>query len=129
MSKSKIKPLTKLKIDRAIWCRGNINLSSSGESQLLTDNGTMCCLGFVGVACGIKEKDLFDVADPFDLTGKAKKIWPTDDDNYHAGDILNDLLYENDNPNITEKKREVRIINLMKRAGVKVTFYGKTPRR
>ena len=123
-----MKPLEKLYIDRAVWCRGDVNNGRSKSSAMVTDKGSMCCLGFIGKACGIKKEDMLNVSVPYLLEGKASKIWPAP--NYYRGPLsdykpIDDLVAVNDSLDISESTREKRITSLMKKAGVKVTFYGK----
>ena len=44
--------MKELTIYRDKWCR-NRNFDEMGLSQLLNESDNMCCLGFLGKACGI----------------------------------------------------------------------------
>jgi hypothetical protein len=46
--------IDKLVIDEKRWARGGVN----GAPCLLNKQNTMCCLGFLGVACGVSEEHL-----------------------------------------------------------------------
>jgi len=40
------------------------------------DTQRMCCLGFLGIACGLKPDDILNVGTPACVDTKHKKIWP-----------------------------------------------------
>jgi len=49
-------------IQRSRWLRGG-----KRTTYLYDQDGQMCCLGFYGVACGIKTEDLQDLGVPSDV--------------------------------------------------------------
>jgi hypothetical protein len=55
-------PRLRIVIDRALWMRG-----SPDNSRLLNDEGKMCCLGFLGRACGFTEEELGYAVSPSEL--------------------------------------------------------------
>lgn len=67
----KAKPLKNLTIDRRRWKRGNPD-----DSTLLTETGQMCCLGFLGRACGLSPDQLRQGASP-KTAGGSKDVWPS----------------------------------------------------
>ena len=106
----------KLIIKRSKWCRGNKNLSTEGDSMLLTDEGTMCCLGFLALECGLARDEIENVSEPKELSGAAKQKWPK-----HT-DLVSQLIIANDATRLSEVARENKIKRLMAQAGVEVIF-------
>lgn len=53
----------KLTIDRSSWARGKFRVPDKSNA-LLNEDGTMCCLGFYSIACGIPKEHLLHVAVP-----------------------------------------------------------------
>lgn len=114
-------------IDRSKWFRGN----GSGKSKLLTEDGQMCCLGFMAIQCGIpKEKvenvqapntvaDTKDVPNTFwqTLLGEESK-WR----NIENSATCYALMSVNDCENITEEEREIQLTELFGDIGVTPKF-------
>lgn len=63
------KELKVLELDPERWLRGQ------KDSALLKQDGRMCCLGFLALACGAREADIIEEAMPSDAVGVA---WPTE---------------------------------------------------
>lgn len=59
-----------LVIQRTKWLRGE------HESFLLRDDGKMCCLGFLGMKCGLSEEDIYEEQFPSDSSSENKSKWP-----------------------------------------------------
>jgi hypothetical protein len=70
--------LLKVVIDRAKWLRG-----VTVNSCLRDDEGKMCCLGFLGLACGHTAQELRDAVSPSEL--------PSCDDNLKGGGGADDV--------------------------------------
>ena len=95
-------------INRKKWVNGSNSTDSSlgiydqgkeayqkgykGDSQLLNDEGNMCCLGFFAKSCGIKPRDIRGVNDPSDFV----------DVQMIADRIVNDMWAE-DNPKVKKQ--------------------------
>lgn len=61
MKKEKKKEVKSFTVKRSKWLRGE----GHGNSYLLRPNdGKMCCLGFLGIACGAEKEDIFDNENP-----------------------------------------------------------------
>lgn len=113
----------KFTVRRKNWLRGNTDTST-----LLNDTGSMCCLGFLGRACGIKQKDLLfrdtpascaDIAEsyPKSIVKKKKdKTW------YVNSDICFQIMNINDKDKLSLSERESKLKTLFKKAGIEVTF-------
>lgn len=113
----------KLVIDRKKWGRGEL------FGMLLNDAGKMCCLGFLGLACGLPENVIRDVAMPANVFGKSAK---RNNDkwakmiNRGGGDdstrLAKSLAVINDNTNTSDKQKERKITQKFKTIGVDVKF-------
>lgn len=116
-------PPIKLTIVRSRWARGGIN----GPSRMLNDHGNLCCLGFLGRACGYPDYLLQRRPDPVSVVRAQlhtqcsfPKGLLTDGD--CLTDIGHSLVNANDNPTLAEDVREEHIASLMTEIGVEVTF-------
>ena len=104
MTKTKTKkskfPKT-LTIKRSQWCRGN--KKKYGDSALVNDKGFMCCLGFLGRACGLTDNQMLWVAEPTNFNnlfpvpasgnGWQEFMNINDSDAYSAADREQDLKW------------------------------------
>jgi hypothetical protein len=100
----------------------------------------MCCLGFVGLACGQEEKSLLGINSPVHTMDLA--MWPEgfiddcdyendedeDDDEdkdyapYCDSDLVEKAMRVNDNPDITDSEREQRLTEILSKLGVELEF-------
>jgi hypothetical protein len=106
-------------IDRAIWARGR-----KKAWKLVNDNGTMCCLGFLGKACGVSETELKANGSPFYIEPTERAKYP-DVDKTQAGDEWMNFIHANDNEEISEASREKRLRALAKKHGFRFSFRGR----
>ena len=108
----------KLIIERDRWHRGQ------GHSALIrpSDN-KMCCLGFLGLACGIDRDAMVGLASPLSIRFGS---WPEGISPSPQGDspltVL--LMRVNDDVSYSDPVREDQITSLMLEAGVEVEFVG-----
>lgn len=126
----------KLKIDRSKWLRG-------GPGRLLDEAGMMCCLGFLGKACGINKADMLHVGQPSEISSEPRRnkaVWerlrterplpgkalvalapePFEPEPSCYGELP--LIWINDNGKITEKRREKLLTEEFAKIGVEVEF-------
>lgn len=107
--------ILKVIVDRKKWYRGKGPLGS----YLLTPNRTMCCIGFLAREQGCQPRDIRKVQ----LLCKAKRQSAVVADFNHEHMDTLDLAYEvNDDPNITDRERESKLIALGKKMNVRFTF-------
>ena len=127
-------PPIKLTIVRSRWARGG----ASGPSRMLNDHGSMCCLGFLGRACGYSDTALYRRTDPGAVVRataagvKIGEMFAADARCSFPEGLLNEedcltcagysLIGVNDNPTLTEDVREESIGRLMAEIGVEVSF-------
>ena len=112
-----------LTINRKRWARYG---SDKGESALLNEDGNMCCLGFLGRACGLKPTDL-RVGMPGDTYSGLHHKWS-------KGVIGKRNPYSrwaskaatvNDSDKYSPEKREAILVNHFKKIGIELKFTGK----
>lgn len=120
-------------VDRSKWdIRSNRKVIKGKEFNNYFDHACllnpetklMCCLGFVGKACGIQNIDLEEKFTPQDSTSDK---WPESllNADEHDTDICESLIRTNDDGKISNQRREERIQRLGLKAGIKFKFVGK----
>lgn len=109
--------IKEFKVIRAKWLRGS-------DSELLDENGKMCCLGFVCSQLGISKELLQDKDNPYEI----KLLLPYLTDYYHSMIVDSSLSKEaiqiNDDVNISDSIRESKLIKLFKQYGLSIKFEG-----
>lgn len=114
--------MKKLIINRKKWYRGK---GGKGSFLVLSDGpqgGKMCCLGFLGLACGISARSMTDVSTPSDvLSDKIRKKWPEGLIGTNVGACL---IATNDEGGMTARKRESELKRLFKEIDYRVEFKG-----
>lgn len=118
--------MKKFTITRSKWARGNINK----PSEMLNRTGHMCCLGQIASQCGVPDYQLLHTADPTDLAGTRSEheelfvelglVHPTR--NNRATDFCIKAVHDNDDKDITEETREVRLTELFSQNGIELEF-------
>lgn len=125
----------KLVIDRSKWLRGK-----PGDGVLLRpEDGRMCCLGFLGRACGLTEGEINSQGCPQDTESA---LWPAwlvaigeleEDDNEEEGREFADtatalhLMTINDSDKVSDDARERAIAEELAQHGVEVEFVDGEP--
>lgn len=119
MNKNKLNPICR--IDRKKWMNG----SNTEASSLLDETGHKCCLGFLALSNGYKNKDILHSGSACDIEWDVMcKVEIFEGNKYYDDNrITNYLIAANDNPDISDKEREARIIKHGKKIGVKFEFY------
>jgi hypothetical protein len=111
-------------VHRETWYRG----MGSGGSKLLLPDGRRCCLGFVAAQCNIPDNYLIGVGSPFYVHSAGSLNFPS---NFLKPSGNTDWIMEamriNDNPVITNERREERLIKLFKENGHTIRFEGRWP--
>lgn len=133
----------KLTIDRERWGRGD---PRGGKLHRECD-GTMCCLGFFLLACGVEQERLTELGEPSDLAngGFTKEDWPVaaafllrhvadrdpeydiDFSYWEQEPITTELMCVNDDTCIEEEQRERTIAELFAKHGIEVAFVDSVP--
>ena len=115
--------IKKLEIDRAKWLNYDTD-ETLGSSTLCNAAGSMCCLGFLSLAIGLKRSDIEGQYGPNDLDF---------DDIPHMREEGSDTMFAtqaiivNDGFRYTPESREERLISVFEHEGIELTFTGKAP--
>jgi len=119
----------KLTIDRKRWLRGE---GADNSFLRRIEDGKMCCIGFLGKACGIPDAHL-------EGRGQLDQLlrdWPRHkkrlshyvqdigDGVFRDSSLLVDAYDINDDPDLTERTRESKVVEILKRVDVEVVFCG-----
>lgn len=136
----------KLSIDRSKWVRGGVE--EYGESLLLNDLGSMCCLGFYCVqVLGLEYSDikgLGDILGDFicnEVKLSSKHAEGIELEEYEDDESLRwkyiykkslgcmvdreiSFLSVNDDEELSEEERERKLTELFSEIGVEVEFFG-----
>lgn len=127
-----VKPET-FTVERANWLRG------TDQSMLRNPEGQMCCLGFLGLACGYTPEELLNRNLPDDFenrpTGESKDrlLWPRDlarvhEDQDEGGEYsigtetCSRIAITNDSTFLSDASREQRLTEYFGSIGIKVVF-------
>lgn len=111
----------KVVIDRTKWARQTRGVNNGG-SALLNGQGCMCCLGFVGLACGLTQAQLegygfpssVDMPEPWTTDGFAS----TRNDSNAAFSAMN----INDDNTTSDAEKEAALITLFAGVGYELSF-------
>ena len=119
---------------RHTWLRGGVDGNGNEVDPSLLDNGQRCCLGFLGLACGLAydlgpyrrdpDKYLQSAGEPEDCKNIA---WPASILSYDEGHGTNTGLTQriievNDNRRLSETAREAELTGLFAQGGLTVRF-------
>lgn len=127
----------KLIIDRSKWLN---NFSTDYEctySELLNEDGNMCCLGFAGAQlCGAKRRELLGKSIPEEVAKVYKRglsfllNFYSSTESYNSN-IANELIHLNDDhiPNTPSSRlrREKKITEIFAKQDIVVKFVGRYP--
>jgi hypothetical protein len=121
--------MIKVTIDRAKWDvpknRDTFTYSTRSGNLIRNDSPTplMCCLGFLGLACGVRASRMEGLATPEDVPSQK---WPKSivTKNYNTN-IAQKLMAANDLNKLSHAVREARIIKYGRKAGIAFRFVGK----
>lgn len=113
----------KFTVRRSDWLRGE-------EDGLLyrENDGKMCCLGFLGIACGLTEDEMMDRGSPQEALSSLwprGMVWEDDSDDssiFYDSTITNELVTINDNQKIYDDTRELALIEKFKELNIEVEF-------
>lgn len=107
-------------VDRSKWFRGQ----GWAKSQLLREDGTMCCLGFYAKACGARDWQIVGVGGP----SRAHGFWPDwmFNGSLRVPDVM-EMMSVNDERMASDSERELALTQLFAAHGVDVTFVDGAP--
>lgn len=112
-----------LTIYRDSWARG----TGAIESRLLRENGQMCCLGFLALACGYSREYIEGVSTPASLLRDVPdldNLWPdgTLTTASHSTPTINQMMRTNDAREMPAPLRELLLRKLFADIGYAVEF-------
>ena len=104
----------RFEVKRSNWLRGE----GAEESYLIRhEDGKMCCLGFLGRACGVANAEMRGLKNPF-IPGLAEMFAAKVDASVAYGPAME----LNDNASITDQEREAELVKLFAQHGIEVVF-------
>ena len=118
----------KVVVKRSEWLRGE---GASSSSLYRPNDGHRCCLGFVGLACGLTDSDMRNVDTPQNLGNSLipkimERTKLLEKSKYGKGirdtQICAELMAINDETQKSEEYREARITELGKMVGIEFEF-------
>jgi hypothetical protein len=96
------------------------------------ETGLMCCLGFVGLTCGFTPEEMKGLSEPYEVL--PRKVYDTNgrfimelNEKWPTGsfkDSISDLISINDDRHISNKFRELALIQRGLEAGIQFVFVG-----
>ncbi len=119
--------ITKFTVVRERWQRGK------SDGQLLSMQGTRCCLGFLGRACGFTDEEMLCMGLPeelhYDDFSPQTGSWPSsivrfeaDENGVHDTPLTSRIVKVNDDEWISDEGREQRLKELFREACIDVEF-------
>jgi len=117
--------ITEFTVKRSEWLRGGLDLK---KSKLMNDMGERCCLGFLGQACGINDKNMIGLYRPYEtytLNKSGYGLWPAflvDYDNEINTSSCNAIMAVNDSYYYSDAKREELLKKEFKKHGITINF-------
>ncbi len=110
----------KFTVFRDSWARG------ASDGQLYAD-GERCCLGFLGLACGLSDEDMDGIGTPQNVKPPA---WPKtlvasvldEEGEYTDSYLCGQIISTNDDEELEDPEREARLRSLFASGGIEVEF-------
>jgi hypothetical protein len=120
------KPM-KFIIDRTKWLRGE---GDDLSFLIRVDDYKMCCLGQVGIQCGIPEDVLTDEHNPSSILLEKRIQWPEPlrpvmNPKYHftmESELSGAMMRVNDDEALSDYEREAKLIELAAPHGIELEF-------
>jgi hypothetical protein len=100
-------------VDRQKWYRGR----GADDSKLLREDGTRCCIGFVGQQCGLSDERLSGESSVF---GVPNDRWPKWMIGYTSSVVAAYVV--NDDKKISDEKREFALKKIFSENGDEIEF-------
>ena len=119
----------KFTVVRDEWLKGDEEEASKLESKT---TGKKCCLGFFGLAAGVKSEYLLGKYAPSDLEEEdsikfGKLLTRTSNGEFRETPLCDQIMTVNDSMLTTGYTREVRLRSLFKEAGHEIEFVDTKP--
>ncbi len=129
--------MMKLVIDRNVWLRGE---GFKNSFLIRLSDKKQCCLGFLGLACGIDAHHLVNQSSPHgsffhqydlvpiesraDKTAKESNLWPEEiySPDVALSSITHKLMEVNDNKLLSDEEREKTLKTIFLSINIEVDF-------
>ena len=120
-------------VKRSKWRAGDdgVNAIGKGETNLLNEEGFMCCLGHCALQLGAKKSEIDGQAMPKDILDKNDAFKYVPILNVKKGEFINDSKLSeqaatiNDDDKLTTEQRERKLKSLFSKFKHSITFVGK----
>lgn len=119
-------------INRSMWLRGT---GSHSSFLVRYSDEKMCCLGFLGIACGIDKAEMVGRTSPSDISRDICHKWPEGSLVPHQSGsyvvtkgglsnskIIRDAIEHNDDQSIDETSREILLKKDLLELGIQLEF-------
>lgn len=120
MKRKEYKDVKKFTIKRSEWYRGKAQ-----DSLLLNEDKQKCCLGFYGLSCGLRPRDIIGISAPAGVIDEHSKLWKTflitESDGFNSYDA-DQLMLINDDEKTSDAHKEKKITALFKKQSITVKF-------
>lgn len=114
----------KFTVQRSKWIRGANDKVAT--SMLLDSQGNMCCLGFLGEACGIPREQLLAVGTPELVHSSYRNRWPAGilrSAGHDSGATKMIIINNDSNSNLmSDAAREARLIAQFAALEIEINF-------
>ena len=115
------------------WVRGAGGGDEAGDETHLANRHGLCCLGFLGLACGLSEKQMEEIGTPAAFINEnpfIPYVWPEKLTRTlcafpplaENSEICTQIININDSTEISESARENSLIKEFASIGIKVNF-------
>jgi hypothetical protein len=120
-----MKKLKVLKLSKRLWLRGD----PTNSTLRARDTGKMCCLGFLGRACGVPARALTERGFPSDVDQKYSGKFPPGLErtiegafgkSRHASYLADEIAGANDNPDIDDAERARLLAPKFRKLGYRI---------
>lgn len=106
-------------VDRQKWFRGK----GCMDSQLLKQDGRMCCLGFASIQCGMSPNDILGQPYNYCILSETPDILSfLNEDMYNPSDIGEKLTSINDALYLNENDRELKLNSILEQGDCPIRF-------
>lgn len=115
-------------IDRSKWRTGSFGQHQTGvgSTQLLNNEGYMCCLGFI---CGVLGHDIKASYEPFCLSAEIPDLATEEGDwedeiKYCNTELADKAMVINDDPKTSPEEKELKVLELFEDSAYNLSFVG-----
>ena len=127
---------TTFTIDRSKWrCGGDIEPRGKGYTQMLNQEGYMCCLGQIGRQLGCPDEEMLHCGEPCECGMSSlyrdeydeidtRLVFPPEWKGILDGEFVSEAIKINDSEELTDIQRERSLERLAEQYGLRIDFIG-----